>query len=198
MKRVLALDVAYTNIGWAIIEPFNNVDRVIAVGDLKNPCDTKKKKTVRASSMMVDRVTLQYTQLREIYLKYKPSGIVAELPVGGGKSSKAAEGMALGTAIVSILVAQFNIPAEWTTPEDGKVAMCRSKTASKFDMQAEAMVKFPELREMVPTSTRSKTGFEAWFEHSADACAAFLSAKHGTLVRYIADDNGKYDPGYLF
>jgi Holliday junction resolvasome RuvABC endonuclease subunit len=193
MKKVLTLDVAYTNIGWAVIEPYKNSDIITNIGCISNKSDPKKKKAMYASNVMVERVGKLYRNLRDVYLEHKPSAIVAEIPTGGGKSHKATEGMALGTSVAAILTTQFDIPVEWTTPDDGKVAMCRCKTASKLQMQAAAISKFPELRRMVPVSKRSKSGYESWFEHSADAIAAFLAARNGSLVRYLADDNGDYD-----
>ena len=196
MQRVLALDVAFAHLGWAIIEPYKNQDVVTHVGCIDNKSDPKKKKTLLASNYTADRVAKVYQELSNIYDEYKPHCIVAELPTGGGKSMKAVEGMSLGMGIVVCLVTANAAAAQWTTPNEGKIAMCRSKTASKLDMQSAAMDKFPELREMVPKSKdkKSQSGLEGWFEHSADAVAAYLAARRGSLVRYLAEANGEYDP----
>jgi Holliday junction resolvasome RuvABC endonuclease subunit len=193
MKKVLALDVSYTNIGWSLIEPYKNKDLIVEVGAIKNPSDPKKKKELLTSNYDIQRIAKVYTELKELYDAHKPNCIVAEIPSSGGRSQISAIGMARGTTLVACFVTEFSVPSQWTTPDDGKLAMCGTKGASKLQMQAEAISKFPELRRMVPVSKRSKSGYESWFEHSADAIAAFLAARNGSLVRYLADDNGDYD-----
>jgi len=198
MKKVLALDVAYAHIGWAVIEPYRSKDTIVAAGCIENKSEPKKKKEVRAASLRVERISRLYLELRDIYREYEPDCLVAELPHGGGKSNTAVASMAMGTAIVSCLVAQFDIPAEWTTPTEGKVAMCRKKTANKVEMQMTALDKYSELRTIVPVSKTSKTGRPGWFEHSADAIAAYLAARRSALIRLLADANTGCAGGTLF
>jgi Holliday junction resolvasome RuvABC endonuclease subunit len=197
MKRILALDVSYTNIGWSIIEPYTNRDIVTHIGNIKNNSDAKKKKVLLSSSYETERISKVYNQLKDIYLEYKPNGLIAEIPASGGRSQISAVGMARGSTIVTCLVAEYSIPALWTTPDEGKLAMCGDKTASKFKMQDTAIKKYPELKELAPVSKRSKSGYEGWFEHSADSVAGFLAARNGSLVRYLADDNGEYSTDHV-
>jgi len=199
MKKVLTLDVAYAHLGWAVIEPYLGQDIIVAVGCIKNPSDPKKKKqNLRASSVTIERIAYLYRELRAVYQEHKPGCLIAEIPGGGGKSSKSVAGMAMGTSVVAALVTQFEIPSEWTTQDAGKIALCRCKGASKFEMQAAAMKKFPELTTMVKKNKQSKTGYDATFEHGADAIAAFLAARHGALIRYLADANGPLITDALF
>jgi len=196
MKKVLALDVAYAHLGWALIEPYRNKAIVTAVGCIHNSSDPKKKKVTLASNYTVDRIAKVYRELKDVYVVRRPNCVIAEIPTGGAKSNTAAAGMAMGQAIVTCLITEFDVSTQWTTPTEGKIALCGSKTASKIQMQHTALQKFPELREMVKKSTNPKSlsGLEGWFEHSADAVAAFLAARSGSLVRYLADDNGEYNP----
>jgi len=198
MQRILALDVSFVNTGWAVIEPYTDKDMIVAVGNINNPSDPKKKKRVRASNLLVERIQKVYRELCEVYELYDPSAVIAEIPVAGGKSMKAAQGMTAGTAIAALFVVNYNLATEWTQPDEGKMAMCRTKAANKMQMQAAAIDKFPELRNLVPESPRSKTGYEGWFEHAADAIAAFLAAKHGTLVKMCATNNGIHPDVTLF
>lgn len=194
MKTVLALDVAFTNIGWSIIEPYHNRDLVTKIGNIANPSDAKKKKALLTSSYATQRIAKVYSELREIYETHKPSCIVAEIPSSGGRSQISAVGMARGVTIVSCLVTHFSIPAQWVSPEDGKVALCGNKKASKIDMMNASVRLYPELKELAPVSKRSKSGFEGWFEHAADSVAGFRAARDGNLIRFLADDNGEYNP----
>lgn len=193
MKTILALDVAFTNIGWAIIEPYTDGAHVVAVGSIKNPSDpSTKKRNIRKADTMTERTQKIYRELRDVVDEWKPAGVIAEKPGGNAKSTTSAKAMAVANATVDILVFERMLPAEWTTEADGKLAMCRNRSASKKDMQMTCLKKFPELKPLVPKSKNKKsiTGLESWFEHVADAVAAFEAAKYGTLAKMIAQDNG--------
>lgn len=195
MKKILAMDVAYTNIGWASIEPYTDAAVINDVGTIKNPAPkAKTKKSVRDSDLKIERLQRLYRELKELIALHEPDGVIAEIPGGGGKSSKAVAGMAMGTAIVAAAIEELGLAAEWTTERDGKLAVCRRADASKLEMQSAIFKKFPELRKMVPKSKspKSKSGYEGWFEHSADAIAAYEAAKHGTLVRFCKNANGAF------
>ncbi len=192
-KKIIALDVAFTNIGWAIITPYTDGFTVDAIGSIKNPSDPKKKKrNIRKSDIQTERVQKVYQELKDVILEHKPSGVIAEIPGGNAKSTTSAKAMEAANTIVAITVHEQMLPAEWTTEADGKLALCRKRSASKLDMQRAAMKLIPELEGMVPKSKspKSKSGYESWFEHVADAIAAFISARYGTLAKMIAQSNG--------
>jgi Holliday junction resolvasome RuvABC endonuclease subunit len=192
MKTVLALDVAYAHMGWAVIEPYQNKSVVERVGCIDNKSITKKKKVLYTADYELQRVTRLYKELKKVYVTSRPSCVIAEIPASGGRSQQSAAAMAMGKTIVACLVAEYEVPAQWTSPDDGKMALCNSLQATKLQMQAAAMEQFPELRKMVPKSKRkSKSGYEGWFEHAADAIAAFVAARDGNLVRFLAAANSE-------
>lgn len=193
MKTILALDVAFANIGWAIIEPYTDGARVIAMGAIKNPSDpSMKKRNIRKADSTTERTQKIYRELKEVAEEYKPSGVIAEKPGGNAKSTTAAKAMAVANAVCDIFVFEQGLPAEWTTEADGKMAMCRKRSASKKEMQMACLKKFPETVPMVPKSKSKKsiTGLESWFEHASDAIAAYEAVKYGMLVKMLAQDNG--------
>jgi hypothetical protein len=93
--------------------------------------------------------------------------------------------MAMSTAIVASVVAAHALPAEWTDPVDGKKAMTGKKGASKQDMMKAAVKRYPSCAKSFKLKRGSKTVYENRFEHTADAIAAFVTAKEGTLVRLL-------------
>lgn len=100
-------------------------------------------------------------------------GVVAELPTGGAQGARATRSMGLSTGVVVATVALSGLPAEWTTPGDGKKAATGRRDGSKAEVQAAVFERFrwPPL------------GRHAWErEHVADAAAAVLAAWDGTLV----------------
>jgi len=194
MKKLLALDVAFANIGWAVIEPYTDGQVFVSIGTIQNKATTKKrKKHLRASDDKIDRIQKVSRELYQVIADNDVSAVVAEIPGGGGQGANSLVGMALGTAIVALAVDGLQLPAEWTTEDEGKLAMCGDRKASKIEMQHTCLKKFPELLTMVPRSksVKSLSGYEGWFEHAADAIAAYLAAQHGTLVRLLAQANGQ-------
>ncbi len=101
-------------------------------------------------------------------------GAVAELPTGGAQGARANRAMGMSSATVAATLALCGIPAEWTTPGDGKKAATGRRDGSKEDVQAAVYERFrwPPL---------GRFGWER--EHVADAAAAVLAAWDGTLVR---------------
>jgi len=190
MIKLLALDVAFTNIGWAVIAPYTDGAEVLAVGTIKNPSDAKKKKSIRDSDLKIERCRFVYRSLVDLVYDNDVKGIVAEIPGGGGKSHKATAGMAMGTCLISCAVEQVGLPADWTTESDGKMCVCRNKGASKLDMQKAILKMYPETRKLVPKSDKARSGVEGWFEHAADAIAAFEAAKRGAVVSMLSTLNG--------
>lgn len=190
-KKIIALDVAFTNIGWAIITPYTDGFTVDAIGAISNKSDgSTKKRNIRKSDVMTERVQKVYQELKDVIAEHKPSAVIAEMPGGNAKSTTSAKAMEAAKTIVAITVHEQMLPAEWTVEADGKMAMCRNRSASKLDMQRAAIKLVPELEGMVAKSKKSKSGYEAWFEHVADAIAAFVSARYGMVVKMIANDNG--------
>jgi Holliday junction resolvasome RuvABC endonuclease subunit len=190
-KQILALDVAFTNIGWALIEPYTDGEKIIALGTVENKSDPhQKKRGIRDSDIDMDRMQKLYAGIQRVIDKHRPYAVIGEIPGGGGKSSKSVAGMAKGKCVVAIVTYVNALPAEWTTESEGKMAMTGRKDASKLDMQAAVVKKFPDAGKLAPKSKRSKSGYEGWFEHSADAIAAYEAARYGMLRKMTAQLNG--------
>lgn len=102
-------------------------------------------------------------------------GVVAELPTAGAQGARANRSMGLSTGVVVATVALAGLPAEWTTPGDGKRAATGRRDGSKADVQAAVSERF------VWAQPQGRYAWER--EHVCDAAAAVLAAWEGTLVR---------------
>jgi len=118
-------------------------------------------------------------ELRDIITNYKVKAIVGELPSGGAQPAKAMSQMAMATAIVASVAALLDLPTEWTTPAETKLAACGYRSASKEDVMLAIREKFNE--EHFPRPKNQ-------FEHIADALAAYLALRHdGSLIKLLVN-----------
>jgi Holliday junction resolvasome RuvABC endonuclease subunit len=185
---VMALDVAFANMGVAIMTPKKDKWVALHTETISTKPD-KRKAEVRSANESIRRSQEIYRRLTELKEQFKPVGITAEIPTGGSKSSRAARAMGMSVALVAAFA--LDMPAEWSTPEEGKRAMCNTANASKAAMKAAAS-------ELYPESTRGyhkKRGKDEWddkYEHVADALASFEACKHGNVCS-MAKTLGNYD-----
>jgi len=184
MARILTLDVAFAHLGWAIMEPKDDDWAVLDAYVIETKKSDKKKK-IRVADNDIRRSTEIFSTLSAIVARCDIKGVVAELPPGGGKSSISVKSMAMAVAAVACVVEAYGLPAEWTTPDEGKIAVCGTKKASKIMMMRQVARLYPESTKSFKRKVGSKTDWENRYEHTADAIAAFVSAKGGQLVRLM-------------
>lgn len=170
-NAILTLDVGLANCGYAVLRN----DEVVACGVIR----TKRslKKTVRVADDSASRAASMARELRDIITNYKVKAIVGELPSGGAKSARAMGQMSAATAIVASVASILDIPTEYCTPTDCKLAACGSRSASKEDVML-------AIRERFNNGNFPKA--KAQFEHIADALAAYLALRHdGSLIKLL-------------
>lgn len=171
---ILALDVGFRSLGYAVFD--TNGDPV-ACGVIRTEKSSKKLK-VRTADDNALRAGKIARELKEVIDTHQVRGIVGELPSGGAQSARAMSQMSMATAIVATICELCDLPSEWATPADVKVALTGSKTASKDECMDAARRCFQWKGLKVP-------GAKAEFEHIADACGAFKALATGNLVRLI-------------
>ena len=171
--KILCLDVAFAAMGWAIAEVFPEDLVVLEAGAIK----TKKESNKRHIYVADDdarRAAETARALIELRKRFRPQGIVAELPGGGAQSARAARTMGIATGIAVMFVEFVLLPVEWYTPGEGKLALGGSKKASKNEMISAAMKRWPD------AGWPEKKGDQ---EHAADAAGVLVAAVEGNLVR---------------
>jgi Holliday junction resolvasome RuvABC endonuclease subunit len=164
---ILALDIAFSNLGWSVI----NKGEIIDYGTIRTEKD--KRKSVKVSDDKAVRAAFIAQELDAIIKRHGVQGIVGELPSG---SQNAAASNLLGWAagIVVGVAACNNLPCEWISEGDSKKAAIGRRTATKDEMMAWAAAAFP------------RTNFpkqKCHFEHVADSLAAYHGLKTGVLAR---------------
>jgi Holliday junction resolvasome RuvABC endonuclease subunit len=174
--NLLALDVGFAKMGWCV---FDNGEP-IAFGIIKTA--KSGKKNVRVADDRAYMAGYLAAELKRVICDHKVCGCVGELPSGGAKSAKAMAYMAAGIAVASSVLSVLKIPVEWTTPTEGKMALCGKRNASKVEMMDAVRKEYPHI--LWPK-------VKAKFEDVADAVGAYRAAKDGTLVRLFGASTQK-------
>lgn len=186
---LMALDLGFANTGYVLVSERG----IEGYGVISTSKTTHKQGRIADDN--VNRCAVIATEIRRIVEDYGVRGIVGELPSGGAQSSTAARAMALVAGCVGACVALLDLPCEWCTPTETKVALCGTKTASKKDMMEKAVtvvggemaVRANGTCYWMPLSSgvEGPTLYGSSFEHVADALGAFMALENGLLVKLM-------------
>ena len=168
----LGIDLAYSNIGWVVVEPCKLELR--GFGVIRTKRETKKRKTT-VTLDDVRRLEHIASTLQVIVRDYRVGAITAEFP-GGSQSAVSAKsfGMAIGALVV--LSTALNVPLDPQTPAKVKRAVCGSKDASKEAIAKAVCKRWPELEQVKPVGLR---------EHVTDAAATILASRDGEVYHRL-------------
>lgn len=173
MATVLALDVGFAALGWAVIDAA--IGDVCCAGVIRT-VKSQAKRGVRVADDDWDRCAVQARAVAALVTLHTPACVVAELPTGGSKSARATRAMALGTGIAATVCTLLSIPVVCTTPRDGKIAATGRANADKVDVQAGVERKLHGATDALTQLKRADV------EHAADAMAAYIAARHDPIV----------------
>ncbi len=162
---VLCLDVAFANTGVAVFCPrrerFTHAE-VVTTAPAAN------RKDIYAVDDHQRRCSELFSRLETIMERHGCRQIVAELPSGGSKSSRAASMMAMAAAVVFSLSTARRIPLVCMRPSQTKQLVRPKGEVTKEDVQVLVRKHFPHAAETLWPKTASR-------EHVADAMACWMA-----------------------
>jgi Holliday junction resolvasome RuvABC endonuclease subunit len=156
---ILALDVGWRKLGWAVLD-MN--DQPVDFGTIHN----RKSSNSAAINRWINESYCLMLGLNAVIVKFPDVKIVvAEMPTMGSKSQNAAKSMASAVCIVIAFTHFKDLPLCVTSPRDGKKAATGSAEASKDEVMAAIRARWLDIR--FPINKID-------FEDIADALAAYL------------------------
>ena len=208
---VLALDVGFDNTGWAVMGTDRDAgkDIIVDVGCITTSKSPKKTK-VRLADENAMRGAQIASKLAQIVREWGCHCMIGEMPSGGAQSALSMRAMAAATTAVSATAAVLEIPAEWCSPTDVKLATFGLKSATKDEVMNAVVEKYDwwvDKKSHYTTITRGKRKGEkklvvcktfhvpcsgefktrkipgGTFEHIADAIGAYWAMRDSNLVR---------------
>jgi Holliday junction resolvasome RuvABC endonuclease subunit len=140
-KLVLTNDPSITAWGWAVVDPTTN--EVVDSGAIKTkPAEAKLR--IRKGDDRVHRVTQINRSLLAIIQKYEIAMILSELP-HGSQSAVAATMIGMVTGVMQAIGDCLDIPVEWYSESDAKLAVSNSRSVPKEEMIRLVSELFPNL-----------------------------------------------------
>jgi len=190
---LLCLDIAFEHIGWSVFHG----KQPVGLGVFHAP--KSGRKTVRVADERADRASTMVGLLMKVIFDFKVSGVVGELP-SGSQNATAANLLGWAGGIVVTTCRILEIPAEWVSQHDVKMAVIGRKNATKPEImdcvadhygwerheksisirkgkkagKTTKQVKYLAMGDAYPAGT---------FEHIADSIGVYWASKDRNLVR---------------
>lgn len=169
---VLGVDPGFASMGFAAVA-------VDPVGDLANAVwvvrteKSTKKGNVRASEDNVRRAMELSFRLEEAVANWAPLAVAAET-MSWPRNAGAAAKVALAWGVLCSVAKRHGLPLVQASPQQVKLAICGSKTASKEEVIAAVRKRWPELE--LPKQVTLQ-------EHAADAAAVVVACLDSEVLR---------------
>ena len=196
MSRLLGIDAGFAKMGVVIVElgDVGNGDpasRQILFAETCRTEPTPRKRGVRVADDDAERCQKLARFLIDTIRIHQPAGAVVELPSGGAQGARANRAMGMATGIVVAVLEMAELPVEWVTPGDVKLAATGRRDGSKDAVQDAVREAFDWEEGGHGDKGRGGESRSHWprykwaQEHVADAAAAVLAAEGGTLMRAL-------------
>lgn len=186
--NVLGLDLGFRNTGIAAIEMREDGDFIIAAHTVVSVEDQLQYAALRD----VSSVMSMFHQVSAYVTKYKAKAIFAEIPHGGGQSSRALICMSCSSAMLGILADVHDVAYEFMIPtESDRLLEINIRQGEAAGMKSSARQKWKKER-LKMLALRNFPSFEGWppraseAEHAFDAACAFVAGrKKGDLYNRL-------------
>lgn len=173
-RFVLTNDPSVTAWGWAVIDPKTNL--IHASGAIKTTPSSKKLR-IRKGDDRIRRIQIINTDLIQVIKNYNIRLILSEQP-HGSQSAVAALMIGIVLAEMQTIGDCLNIPVEWFSESDAKLAATGSRSIEKDDMVKVAKKLFPSM---------SLTNVKWRDQAVADALAVYYVARQqSTSLKMIS------------
>lgn len=169
VRRVLALDPAFRNTGWVVVEVCpGQRDRLLDGGVIETkPANKKMKRFAGDDNHYCSQIIAR--KLIEIIDKWQIKFICAESQ-SGSKNSKAAQLMGMGWGIISAISVTEEVNVLQVRPQEIKEAVTGKRAASKGEIKLAVMENYIEIKGIIEKIDKASK-----HEHVYDACAVMLT-----------------------
>lgn len=173
MKYVIGIDAGFTHTGISVFKVINGHTKFHKCLTVKTE-KTEKKKQVRVADDDAERIMKLILEMDKFLAECVEGDnkvyCVVELPSAGAQGARALRAMALITGAIVTYVTVKNIPTEYVTPNDVKIAVTGKKTASKDEIM-------DTMRWMLRSYSGQLPKTKEAFEHIADSVGAILHVR---------------------
>ena len=183
--NILGIDPGFSSLGWAVcVAAYPAEVQAVYCGIIRTE-KAEKKIQLRASEDNINRAQAIYNELAGLILSHKISLVCTESmswPRNAGVVAK----MGIVWGVIASVCHQWRIPMLQVSPVEIKKNLTGSKQATKEEMIAEIVSRYPKL--ILPSQ-------KVLQEHAADAVAAVLACKQSMLFTAMENQYADYLSG---
>lgn len=178
--HVLGVDPGLANFGWSIVRFEGPTETLVDMGVIRTE-KSDKKKTVLASDDNFDRTREIAKEMLELCEKWHVAAICAE-SMSYPRSSSAAAKMAMTWGILATISQLKTIPFTQASPQAIKKFLCGKKDASKEEVEAVVLKRWPNAAQILDAKKIART----YREHAYDSAATIIgAAEHSEVIRVV-------------
>jgi crossover junction endodeoxyribonuclease RuvC len=180
----LGIDTGLANLGWALIECKPAGQRVLGVGVITTK-KSDRKRNVLASADNMRRVREQTRALLAIRagsITFDSVDVICTESQSWPRSASSSAKIGMSWGIIGSIAEQLGLPLTEASPQQIKLAVAGSKTASKADLMA-ALATKPGFKARLATLLNSYP--KGKHEHAVDACGAVIACQTSDVVRAL-------------
>lgn len=174
---ILGVDPGFASFGVAVVQLLLPKDEVIRMADVIRTQKVAKKQNVKAADDNSRRAQELAVNLRGLIEHWKPTVVAAEA-MSFPRNASAAAKVAMAWGVLATLCATYQLPLVQATPQEIKKTLCKSKAASKEEVQIELETRYPQqFSQFTQAIPRGQ------WEHGFDAAGAAISCLDSEVVR---------------
>lgn len=185
-RIIMSLDPGIAHVGYCFARVVGTKVKPFRVGLFETE-GAGKNRVVRKTTEDYGRIIAVMGRLGKLIRKYKPRLLVAEMPVGGARSSAAVKYLAMATAIVAHLETMYRLPLIQVDVHTVKLTWCGDKKADKIDMINKAVKLYGHIKGWPRNKRTGKLAGPLKLEHPADAIATLFAADSDPAWKLIAN-----------
>jgi crossover junction endodeoxyribonuclease RuvC len=178
--HVLGVDPGLANFGWTVVKFEGSTETLIDMGVVRTE-KSDKKKGVLASDENFDRTREIAKVVIDLCEQYQVAAICAEA-MSYPRSSSAAAKMAMTWGILATISQIRTIPFTQASPQQIKKFLCGKKDASKEEVEAVVLKRWPNAAEILDAKKIARS----YREHAYDSAATIIGAtEHSEVIRVV-------------
>lgn len=176
-KILIGIDAGFVSTGISVFEVGKGGCKFLEAKCIKTE-KSSKKRGLRVADDDSERIRVIVAGIDEIYSKYASSNdifIAVEIPTGGAQGARANRTMGIITGAIVAFITLRNVPVEYITPNEVKLAVTGRRNASKEEIMNKIRLMLDNHKENLPKS-------KAEFEHIADSVGVVLHVRKNSQM----------------
>lgn len=174
---VLGIDPGLANCGFAVVRLTSDSERLVDAGVICTKAQPRKRGVLVGEDNFM-RAQSVGRALADLVAKHQPVAVCSEA-MSFPQNKTASEKVALSWGVLAAVCTLNDLPCVQPSPQFIKKHMCGARNASKADVEAAVVERYPASSKVLGKVVASRR------EHAVDAFAVVISSLDGDVIRLI-------------